>query len=108
MNDRHRNTHTGRNWRIAALGLSPVVFLGLAGCSPPDQKAIAECRVSAEARGQGRHLDAGDRGELVEWCMSWKGYALKKNSEGCQHDQSGEQNRMCYFPNSWLGRLVNG
>jgi hypothetical protein len=84
-----------------------IATIGLTGCSGPDQGVVNACHQSAVERGKGRDLNQADIGELVEECMSWKGYDLKKDRENCPHDGASALKRGCYYPNSWIGRLIH-
>lgn len=99
-----------RNWPIRSpapyLGMA-ALLLALGGCSPPDQTLLDACRQSAAARGHGLNLTQSDLGELVEECMSKKGYALRKNRKGCMHDFPSATARRCYYPDTALGHFYD-
>ena len=90
------------------LALIPGLLVTLEGCSPPEQSTLNQCRNTAALRAEGRNLDATDIGELIEECMSNKGYALDKDSNSCHHDSQSASKRTCYYSNSPLGRLFHG
>jgi len=81
--------------------------LTIASCAPapPDQKTIAVCRATAAVRAKGMPLTSSDIGELVEECMSDKGFTVIENGRGCTSDYHTAVNRTCYYRNSLLGRL---
>jgi hypothetical protein len=87
--------------------LATIAALGLTGCSAPDQAVVNVCHLSAVERGEGRNLSRADISELVEECMSWKGYNLGKDRKNCPHDGSSALKRECYYPNSWIGRVTH-
>lgn len=103
----HLHSDAKSLWRSLACGFVFGVALLLAGCNQPPEDTLKRCHQSARARGDGLNLTASDLGELVEECMSEKGYALKKDSDACHHDAASAFNKSCYYPNSWLGRLLN-
>ena len=89
------------------LALIPGLIVALEGFRPPEQSILSQCRSNAALRAQGRNLDAGDLGELIEECMSNKGYALDKDSKACHHDSKSASNRTCYYSSSLLGRIFH-
>ena len=86
---------------VAGLG----VLLFVTACSPPDQPILDGCRQSASADGKGHGLTAADLGELTEACMTERGFRLNRTGKGCSHDLESETNRLCYFPDTMLGRF---
>ena len=99
-----------RKWPIRSpamcLGVAGLLF-ALGGCSPPDRNLLDACRQSAAARGHDLNLTKSDLGELVEECMSKRGYALRKNHKGCMHDFPSATARRCYYPDTTLGHLYD-
>lgn len=93
---------SARAWLFLVLLLVP----GLVGCSPPDDATLQQCRQSAATRGKGFNLTPADLGELVEECMSGRGFILKRNTDTCQHDQRSALNRTCYYPDNLPNRLI--
>jgi hypothetical protein len=103
---KHFNGHTLAR-PLSSSGIFGAVLL-LAGCNQPPEKSVDLCRQTALARGDGLNLTTSDLGELIEECMSEKGYILKKDSDTCHHDAASAQNKNCYYPNTRLGRFFNG
>ena len=88
---------------LSATGLGVLVFV--TACSPPDQPVLDLCRQSANADGKGHDLTAADLGELTETCMAERGFKLIRAGKRCSHDLESETNRLCYFPDTMLGRF---
>lgn len=89
------------------LALIPGLLVALEGCNPPEQSALDQCQNTAAQRAKGRNLDPTDLGELIEECMSNKGFALDKDSNVCHHDSQSASKRTCYYSNSLLGRVFH-
>jgi hypothetical protein len=82
------------------------ILLLMAGCSPPDQQLLTNCKKSAAAKSAGFKLTPADVGELTEACMSSHGFSLQKSGRTCSHDLRSEINRRCYIPDTRIGHLV--
>ena len=78
------------------------------GCAPvpPDPGIIKLCTASAVARARGFPADASDIGELVEECMSHRGYILRETGPRCGTDFATAVNPICYHRNTALGRFT--
>ena len=78
------------------------------GCAPapPDPKIIELCKTNAVARARGFPADASDIGELVEECMSHRGYILRETGPRCGTDFGTAVNPICYHRNTVLGRFT--
>ena len=79
----------------------------LTGCSPPEQKVVAECQATAANRASGLGLSETDLGELTEACMAARGFILDKTGQRCAHDLSSQTNRVCYYANTWWARFYH-
>jgi hypothetical protein len=100
----------GKTLRRSRLALFPyclgiAILSVLGGCSPPDQKLVESCRQTAAVRGRGYHLTPSDLSELVEECMSKKGYSLRENSQSCTDNLATAVDRRCYYPDTMLGHF---
>lgn len=89
------------------LALIPGLIVALEDIRPPVQSTLNQCSSIAGQRAQGRNLNASDLGELIEECMSNKGYALSKDSNACHHDSQSASNRTCYYSSSLFGRIFH-
>ena len=89
--------------------LKPIIVLittlPLAGCDPPSQTLLEDCRKVANERAIGHSLTADDLGELTEACMAERGFLLHKQDRACSHTLTSQSQRRCYFPNTVLGRI---
>lgn len=88
---------------IMAIG-APLLLLG---CSPPEQKVLAECQVKATNRARGQNLTKFDLGELTEACMEARGFILDKTGRSCAHDLLSQTDRSCYYTNTWWARFYH-
>lgn len=79
--------------------------LALAGCEPPPQIVLEDCRKVALQRASGHGLTPADVGELMEACMAQRGFLLHKQDKACSHDLNSQSQRRCYYPNSFWGRM---
>lgn len=91
--------------RAAGCVIGLAAFLSLTSCSPPDQHVLDFCRQSSAASAQGRGLTPADIGELIEECMSRRGYSLLKTGATCSDDLRSQNDRSCYFPDTVMGHL---
>ena len=82
-----------------------ILSLPMVGCEPPAQGVLEDCRKIAEQRASGHGLTATDVGELMEACMSERGYLLHKQDKACSHDLSSQSQRRCYYPKTLWGRI---
>lgn len=84
------------------------VILLVAGCAParPDPQIIKLCHASAVTRARGITTDTSDIGELVEQCMSNRGYILRETGPNCGGDLSTALNPVCYHRNTPIGRFT--
>ena len=94
--------------RLPLIGAGLVGLLCAVACSPPDQTNLDVCRKTVAASTGGRGLTPNDIGELVEDCMTKQGYRLKKTGTTCSHDLRSQENRRCYYPDNFAGRIVAG
>lgn len=91
--------------RAAGCVTGLAAFLSQTSCSPPDQHVLDFCRQSSAVSARGRGLTPADIGELIEECMSRRGYSLLKTGATCSDDLRSQNNRYCYFPDTVTGRL---
>ena len=90
------------------LGISAALLLAaaLTACLPPKNQTLTQCKAMASSQGRGHSLDSSDIGELTEACMLDKGYALKEGGPPCPDDAATPNNPICYYPNTFMGRLL--
>lgn len=91
--------------RPILISLGGAILLLVGGCSPPDQKSLDLCRNSAPRTSQGESLTREDVGELIEACMSKRGFSLLKTGKRCSHDLNSQHDRRCYFPDTTAGQF---
>ena len=85
-----------------------VLIASLLGCAParPDPQIIKLCRASAVTRARGFPANASDLGELVEECMSNRGYILRETGPRCGPDFGSAVDPNCYHRNTPIGRFT--